>query len=76
MFTQTLVGMRRPNQENPKKATSAQTANTSNKAEPENSGKAANGVNAQGQNVTIKNADGSTTNPETGVTTNNINGFA
>jgi len=30
---------------------------------------AANGVNAQGQNVTIANADGSTTNPETGVTT-------
>lgn len=29
----------------------------------------ATGVNAQGQNVTIKNADGSTTNPETGVTT-------
>ena len=30
---------------------------------------AANGVNAQGQNVTIRNADGSTTNPETGQTT-------
>jgi hypothetical protein len=30
---------------------------------------AANGVNAAGQNVTIKNPDGSTTNPETGVTT-------
>ena len=28
-----------------------------------------NGVNAQGQNVTITNADGSTTNPETGKTT-------
>jgi LysM repeat protein len=28
-----------------------------------------NGVNAQGQNVTITNADGSTTNPETGETT-------
>jgi hypothetical protein len=28
-----------------------------------------NGVNAQGQNVTITNADGSTTNPETGITT-------
>jgi hypothetical protein len=39
MFTQTLIGMRRPNQENTKKATTAQTANTSNKAEPENSGK-------------------------------------
>ncbi len=30
---------------------------------------AANGVNAQGQNVTIANADGSKTNPETGETT-------
>jgi len=30
---------------------------------------AANGVNAQGQNVTVTNADGSTTNPETGITT-------
>jgi hypothetical protein len=28
-----------------------------------------NGVNAQGNNVTITNADGSTTNPETGITT-------
>ena len=28
-----------------------------------------NGVNAQGQNVTITNADGSTTNTETGITT-------
>jgi hypothetical protein len=29
----------------------------------------AGGVNAEGQNVTIRNPDGSTTNPETGVTT-------
>lgn len=37
---------------------------------------AANGVNAQGQNVTINNADGSTVNPETSTRTpSKINGF-
>ena len=39
MFTQTLIGMRRPNQENKKAATPAQTGNTNNKAPAENSGK-------------------------------------
>jgi hypothetical protein len=39
-------------------------------------GNAANGVNALGQNVTIKNANGSTTNPETGFTTAGQTGIA
>jgi hypothetical protein len=39
MFTQTLIGMRRPRQENKTVATPAQTGNTNNKAPVEDSGK-------------------------------------
>jgi hypothetical protein len=60
-FVQKVSAQRRGGQEMKAIGTKENRINTSVPA--------ANGVNAQGQNVTIKNADGSTTNPETGVTT-------
>jgi hypothetical protein len=74
-FTQTIKANRR--QIEPKDMGDAGFDSKTTVVVPNPTDPAKNGVNAEGQNVTIKNADGSTTNPETGVTTPAaaINGF-